>query len=187
MDAERKERREDGGEEVAGTFAPVSTTGILGLIIQMSMLLLENTRSWVEAIFLNQPFLLESYRHTGATSSSKDQSSLLYYHLFEMFYITWTLSVDPSRLNAAQHSLSLSCVVTGTLSPNQTSSSEGKRLPAIYHILFLLWLFLRLTDALIRGRAWWMGNPIRVCEEVGLGDTTPHIRGPAAAPVARGE
>lgn len=49
-DGERKGRREDGGEEVAGMFAPVSTTGILGLIIQMSMLLLENTRSRVEAI-----------------------------------------------------------------------------------------------------------------------------------------
>lgn len=37
------------GEEV-GLFAPVSTTGILGLIIQMWMLLLENTRSRVEAL-----------------------------------------------------------------------------------------------------------------------------------------
>lgn len=32
-------------EEEVGIFAPVSTTGILGLIIQMWMLLLENTRS----------------------------------------------------------------------------------------------------------------------------------------------
>ncbi|TNN83671.1 hypothetical protein EYF80_006189 [Liparis tanakae] len=33
-----------------GLFAPVSTTGILGLIIQMWMLLLENTRSREEAL-----------------------------------------------------------------------------------------------------------------------------------------
>lgn len=32
------------------TLAPVSTTGILGVIIQMWMLLLENTRSRVEAL-----------------------------------------------------------------------------------------------------------------------------------------
>lgn len=37
---------------VAPVCAPFSTTGILGLIIQMSMLLLENTRSWVEAVFI---------------------------------------------------------------------------------------------------------------------------------------
>ena len=37
------------GKEEVGLFAPVSTTGILGLIIQMWMLLLENTRSRVEA------------------------------------------------------------------------------------------------------------------------------------------
>lgn len=39
-----------GLREVVRPDAPVSTTGILGLIIQMWMLLLENTRSRVEAI-----------------------------------------------------------------------------------------------------------------------------------------
>lgn len=47
-----REEREEGmeGKEEVGLFAPVSTTGILGLIIQMWMLLLENTRSRVEAL-----------------------------------------------------------------------------------------------------------------------------------------
>ena len=49
---EPRGEREEGmeGKEEVGFFAPVSTTGILGLIIQMWMLLLENTRSRVEAL-----------------------------------------------------------------------------------------------------------------------------------------
>lgn len=43
----RKERKEE--EEEESLSAPISTTGILGLIIQMWMLLLENTRSRVDA------------------------------------------------------------------------------------------------------------------------------------------
>lgn len=45
----REEKESNRGEEV-GISAPVSTTGILGLIIQMWMLLLENTRSRAEAL-----------------------------------------------------------------------------------------------------------------------------------------
>lgn len=45
---ERKERKEE--EEEDSLYAPISTTGILGLIIQMWMLLLENTRSRVDAL-----------------------------------------------------------------------------------------------------------------------------------------
>ena len=51
---EEEEERERNGEWMGGggvgLVAPVSTTGILGLIIQMWMLLLENTRSRVEAL-----------------------------------------------------------------------------------------------------------------------------------------
>lgn len=45
----RKERKEK-MEEEDSLYAPISTTGILGLIIQMWMLLLENTRSRVDAL-----------------------------------------------------------------------------------------------------------------------------------------
>lgn len=46
----RKERKERKEEEEDSLYAPISTTGILGLIIQMWMLLLENTRSRVDAL-----------------------------------------------------------------------------------------------------------------------------------------
>lgn len=53
---ERKERK----EEEDSLYAPISTTGILGLIIQMWMLLLENTRSRVDALSPAQERKLKS-------------------------------------------------------------------------------------------------------------------------------
>lgn len=55
---ERKEREEE--EEEDSLYAPISTTGILGLIIQMWMLLLENTRSRVDALSPAQERRLKS-------------------------------------------------------------------------------------------------------------------------------
>lgn len=46
----RRKKRKEKKEEEDSLYAPISTTGILGLIIQMWMLLLENTRSRVDAL-----------------------------------------------------------------------------------------------------------------------------------------
>lgn len=56
----RKERKERKEEEEDSLYAPISTTGILGLIIQMWMLLLENTRSRVDALSPAQERKLKS-------------------------------------------------------------------------------------------------------------------------------
>lgn len=80
MDTQRKGERDPelGGERNGkkrrnSLYAPISTTGILGLIIQMWMLLLENTRSRVDALSPAQERKLKS-----ATAKKKKKKADMY-------------------------------------------------------------------------------------------------------------